>query len=241
MIESVPAYVSIVFILTTFVTAGFLVYSIKRTDTEASSSRILLFTLPFWMIFSAVLALGGFYQTIGTFPPRVFAFAVFPALAFIILYFIFFRSTFIERLNLKALTLLHLVRVPVELVLLSLFYAGAVPKLMTFEGSNFDILSGLTAPIVYVLAFRSGRTNRTLLIVWNLLALGLLFNIVIIAALAIPSPFQRLGLEQPNVGVMYFPYIWLPAVVVPIVLFSHLAALWNLFKDSSAGRLDIKP
>ena len=29
-------------------------------------------------------------------------------------------------------------------------------------------------------------------------------------------------------AVLYFPFIWLPSVVVPIVLFSHLASLWKL-------------
>ena len=40
------------------------------------------------------------------------------------------------------------------------------------------ILSGITAPIVYFLAFRKGGVNRWLLIVWNVVALGLLSNIV---------------------------------------------------------------
>src|SRR6476620_9677468 len=112
MIEHVPAYVSIVFILTTFLTAGFIVYSIKRADTSSTPARILLFALPFWMIFTAVLALGGFYQTTDSFPPRVFSVGVLPVILFIAVYFVFFRKSFIERLNLKALTLLHIVRLP---------------------------------------------------------------------------------------------------------------------------------
>jgi hypothetical protein len=241
MIEDVPAYVSIVFILTTFLTAGFLVYSIRRPDTESAPARIVLFALPFWMIFTAVLALGGFFQTVDSFPPRVFSVGVLPVLLFVLTYFVFFRKTFIERLNLKTLTLLHVVRVPVEIVLLCLFQSGVVPQIMTFEGRNLDILSGISAPLIYYLAFRGGKVHKGLLIVWHIAALGLLFNIVIIAALSIPSPMQRLGLDQPNVGVMYFPYIWLPAIVVTAVLFSHLAALWMLFKSNSSGLSDIKP
>lgn len=237
MIENAPPYISIVFILTTFLTAGFLVYSIRRAKSETVPSRLLFFTLPFWMIFTAVLSLGGFYQSIDSLPPRVFAFGVFPALAFIAIYFVFFRKTFIESLNLKVLTMLHVVRLPVELVLLWLFQAGLVPQLMTFEGRNFDILSGISAPIIYFLAFRAGRTNRTLLIVWNFAALALLFNIVITAALSLPSPIQRFGLEQPNVAVMYFPYIWLPAIVVPIVFFAHLTALWQLLHRRDDGHI----
>ena len=100
---------------------------------------------------------------------------------------------------------------------------------MTFEGRKFDILAGITAPIIYWVAFRNGQTNRSLLIIWNFLTLILLFNIVITAFLAFPSPIQQIALEQPNRAVMFFPFIWLPALVVPIVLFSHLASLWQLF------------
>ncbi len=102
---------------------------------------------------------------------------------------------------------------------------------MTFEGRNFDILSGLTAPVVYWLGFRGGKIKRPLLIIWNILALGLLINIVATAILSFPCPFQQMAFDQPNRGVLYFPFIWLPTVVVPLVLFSHLISLWRLLTD----------
>jgi hypothetical protein len=103
---------------------------------------------------------------------------------------------------------------------------------MTFEGRNFDILSGITAPIIFWLAFRKGKIKRPLLIIWNIFALILLFNIVTHAILSFPFPFQQMAFDQPNRGVLYFPFIWLPTVVVPVVLFAHLISLWKLFKDS---------
>jgi hypothetical protein len=121
----------------------------------------------------------------------------------------------------------------VEIVLLWLFFAGTVPQSMTFEGRNFDILSGILSPVVWFFAFRRGRKNRWLLIAYNVLALGLLFNIVSIAVRAMPSPAFDISSGQPNLAVAYFPYIWLPAIVVPIVLFSHLAALWKLLADDA--------
>ena len=45
-------------------------------------------------------------------------------------------------MNLRILTLLHIVRVPVEIVLYWLFISKAIPGLMTFNGRNFDILAG---------------------------------------------------------------------------------------------------
>jgi hypothetical protein len=227
MIENLPGYISITFILTAFLTVGILFYAVKQTVFHTIPAKLLVFLTAFWLLFQAVLALGGFYQVI-TAPPRVFAFGVAPVLVLIVLYFVFFRRNFIEALPLKILTILHIVRIPVELVLLWLFQQKLVPQAMTFEGSNFDVLSGLTAPTVYFIAFRGGKTNRSLLIVWNIFALLLLFNVVITAILAFPGPLQQIAFDQPSIGVTYFPIIWLPTVIVPIVLFCHLASLWKL-------------
>jgi hypothetical protein len=232
MIENLPGYVSITFILTTFVTVGFLLYAVKQSVFETIPAKILIFLLAFWLIFTGLLALNGFYLINQAFPPRVVVFGVVPALLLILGYFIFFRKNFVEKLPLETLTLLSVIRIPVEIVLLWLFQHGTIPQSMTFEGRNFDILSGLTAPLVYFLAFRGGRVNRPLLIVWNVFALALLLNIVTTAILAFPFANSPLPVELQNRGVAYFPFIWLPAIVVPIVFFSHFASLWKLAKDS---------
>lgn len=227
MIEGLPSYVSIAFIITTFVTAGFLIHAIKRAGRVSVPGNIGIALLFFWLVFTAVLGLGGFYQVTDVIPPRVVLFGVAPFVLVILLYLIFFRDL-IERLPLRVLTWLHVIRVPVEIVLFWLFTAGFVPESMTFEGRNFDILSGLTAPFAVWLGFRGGKVNRTLLIIWNVAALVLLINIVATAIMAFPGPIQQIDFDQPNRGVLYFPFVWLPAIVVPIVLLSHLAALWKL-------------
>ncbi|MGI8786638.1 MAG: hypothetical protein ACR2HG_02600 [Pyrinomonadaceae bacterium] len=230
--ENVPTYVSLVFILTTFLTVGIFLYAAKRGAFSSTTTKILAFLFPFWLIFQAILALGSFYLKTDLFPPRLPLFGILPATLTLIALFIFARKDFIARLPLKTLTALHIVRIPVEIVLLWLFQAGQIPQLMTFEGRNFDILSGITAPMVAWLAFRGGKINRPLLIVWNFIALGLLINIIVNAALSLPSPFQQFAFDQPNRAVLYFPFVWLPSVIVPIVLFCHLASLWNLiFND----------
>ena len=230
MIDSLPFYVTVVFVLTTLLTIGLLFRSFRNVRPAGFASKLLTFVVPFWMIMSGFLAIGGFYQQYQYFPPRVITFAVLPADLVILLYFIFYRANFIEKLSLKILTLLHIVRLPVELTLLWLFQFSYVPQIMTFEGRNFDVLSGLTAPIIFWIAFRGGRVNRPLLIGWNFITLGLLANIVITAVLSFPSPMQVFGIEQPNVGLTYFPFIWLPAIIVPTVFFAHLAALWILIR-----------
>lgn len=183
------------------------------------------------MLFVGVIALGGFYQNTASLPPRVFAAGALPALLLSI-GLVVALPDFIAKLPIGALTLLHVIRIPVEIVLYMLANAGTVPTNMTFEGTNFDIISGISAPFVYYFAFRGGKVNRPLLIAWNIAALLLLVNIVVTAILAFPSPMQQIAFDQPNQAIMYFPFIWLPAIVVPIVFFAHIASLRKLTSDS---------
>jgi hypothetical protein len=226
MIQNLPLYIVIVFILTTLLTVGIFQYAMKRGSFSSSTTKFLSFALPFWLIFQATVAYFGIYTAQ---PLRIPFFAVLPAIITIICLFIFSRE-WIAKLPLQTLTLIHIVRIPVELCLLWLFQSGQVPQIMTFEGINFDILSGITAPILAFAAFRNGKTERVPLIVWNISTLILLAVIVRTAVLSIQSPLQQFGFDQPNVAVLYFPFVWLPAVIVPIVLFSHLASLFQLFK-----------
>jgi hypothetical protein len=137
-------------------------------------------------------------------------------------------KTYIDGLDLKKITLLHVIRIPVEIVLFGLFTVKLVPQLMTFEGANFDLFSGIFAIVMYFLILKKATLNSALMIIWNVVCLILLLIIVAIAILSAPSPFQQLAFNQPNIGVLYFPFNWLPSFIVPVVLFCHLAALRKL-------------
>jgi hypothetical protein len=106
---------------------------------------------------------------------------------------------------------------------------------MTFEGTNLDIISGITAPPVYYLFFVAKKLNPRILLAWNFLCLALLLNVVITAILSAPTPFQQLAFDQPNIGIGYFPFVLLPAVLVPIVLLSHLASIRQLIRGKSSS------
>lgn len=228
MTETLPGYISIVFILTTFATIGFLFYAIRQVGTKTTAAAILVGAVSFWLFFTGTAALSGFYSNTDSLPPRLFLLGALPSLLMIAVYFAFFRSSFVEKLPLKTLTLLSLVRIPVEIVIYWLFQNRMMPEAMTFEGWNYDILSGISAPVIFLIAFRGGEINRTVLIIWNFAALVLLFIVVTTAIVALPSPMQQIAFDQPNRAVLHFPFVWLPSIVVPIVLFSHLASLWQL-------------
>jgi len=196
----------------------------------ANKSKAVLAVIFLWMILQGVLVFTGFFTTYSL-PPRMLAMLA-PPVLFIIYLLISKRGrAFMDSMNIKMLTLLHVIRIPVEIVLLWLWIDKLVPRIMTFEGRNFDILSGISAPLVYYFA------NKRAMLIWNLICLLLLVNIVTIAILSTPYPFQEFGLDQPNIAIFQLPYNWLASVIVPIVLFAHVASLRQLLRPQILHRI----
>jgi hypothetical protein len=175
----------------------------------------------------------GFYSNFTVLPPRI-PLLVLPSFAFIALLYAFPGSRqFLDTMDQAWLTFLHIIRFPVELVLYWLFMCNLVPELMTFEGRNFDVISGISAPFIAYWSYVKKRIRKSWLLLWNFACLGLLLNIVIHAILSAPSPFQQLAFDTPNTGVFYFPYAWLPSIIVPIVFLSHVICIRQLIRSLS--------
>jgi hypothetical protein len=224
MLPNLPAYINLIFLLTVASTWLMLLSAQKKKTITALVTLV-------WLAMTGLLAYRGFFTDTSSFPPK-FIFAVVPAVLFIVILLVSKKGQeFCRQLDLRMLTLLHVVRIPVELVLYWLAAHKAVPELMSFEGRNFDILSGLSAPVIYFVCFKgSVLKRRGLLLAWNFICLALLFNIVINAILSAPFSFQQFAFDQPNIAVLYFPFIWLPAFIVMSVLFSHLVVIKRLLR-----------
>lgn len=227
--EELPIIISVLFgliVLTTIIWFYF-----------ATKSITYLIIAIGWTILQSIIAFSGIYQDTDKLPPRLMLFGIFPSLVFIAGIFLTTSGKrFIDKINLKTLTYFHSIRIPVEIVLSLLFHYGVMSVYITFEGTNFDLFSGITAPVVAYLAFRT-TMNKKLLLGWNIVCLLLLLNVVITAIFAFPSPFQKIAFEQPNIAVLYFPFNLLPTVIVPTVLFGHLAAIRLLTKKDEKEKV----
>ncbi len=218
---TVPLVIINLFIFTTLFTYFWIV-------KQMNASKTVGILIALWLILQAILGQVGFYEVNNTIPPRFVLMVMPPMLFIIILFNTKIGKAYIDGLDLKKITLLHVIRIPVEIVLFALFTVKLVPQLMTFEGANFDIFSGISAILMYFLILKQASFNKALMIIWNVVCLILLLIIVAIAILSAPSPFQQLAFNQPNIGVLHFPFNWLPSFIVPVVLFCHLAALRKL-------------
>lgn len=215
MISETPVWVSILFGVSTF-------FSIYLLWLGCNRNRYLLYGSISICIIQGIAASNMFYLDFHAIPPR-FIFLVLPSLLLVFVYLQ--KGGRKMEIQIGLLTLLHVVRIPVEIGLFSLEQAQVVSPWMTFEGANPDILSGISAPVIYLLYRFNPIKYRRLLRIWNYICLLLLINIVGISILSAPTPFQQLAFEQPNVAVAYFPYSWLPSLIVPSVLLSHILVL----------------
>jgi hypothetical protein len=224
--ENVPAYLGFAFALIT----GLSVWLFYRA---AHQSRRTLGVLLGWLLLQSALGLSGFYTAPAALPPRLLFAVLPPILVGVGLTQSQAGRAYLDSLRLETLTLLHTVRLPIELGLLGLYLHHAIPQLMTFEGRNWDIFSGLSAPVMYYLVFRRKLLGPKALLTWNIICLGLVLNILVNALLSVPGPLQQFAFEQPNVAVLHFPFVWLPSCLVPLVIISHVAAIRQLARRAS--------
>ena len=237
MIENLPTYISLTFGLTTVTTLLLFVWTIKNSNAENTrkKSTPILIGLTIWLVIQAILTIKNIYNTdTHLFPPKIVLFGILPTLLVIIYLFATQKGRqFIDSLPLKNVTYLNVVRIPVEIVLFWLFLHKAIPEIMTFEGRNFDIIAGITAPIIAYFGFTGNKVSRKMILIWNFMCLALLINIVVYALFSTPSPIQKFAFEQPNIAILNFPFSWLPTFIVPIVLFGHLTSIRQLLKSKT--------
>ena len=186
--------------------------------------RILVFSIIWLIVFGWLASLGYFIDT-GASPPGFLLVLLGAILASVI----FYRIAHNSKIRTDLLIAVHMVRIPVELILYHLYLQKEVPLLMTFRGYNFDIVIGISALILFLWmkSLKKGKIPNPMLIVWNAIGMVFLFIIVLMAILSSPTPIQQFAFEQPNRAVLRFPFIYLPAIVVPIVFVSHLLLIKN--------------
>lgn len=204
--------INIIFLLITLL--SFILFHIGAGSDKRG---ILISTI--WLFVTGVLAYIGFYKNTSSLPPR-FLFVLLPG---ILIFSFQYKWAKRIRINTTYLLAIHALRLPVEIILHQLYLQKKIPVMMTYEGWNFDILTGISAILLLAYKLFTGKElNRLLMIVWNIMGLVLLMVIVSIAILSAPLPIQQLAFEQPNIAVLEFPIVFLPAYIVPAVFVSHI-------------------
>lgn len=230
LMEATPTYIAGTFIALVLALIGFIYYAVNSAAPgKKNLTPTIALTLLFaWIFLICILTFNGFFSNYDS-PPRIVLFSCIAAIGIIALFAFRKSRAFLNEMPITTLTYLHIIRVPVEMVFWWLAISEVIPIDMTFEGSNLDIISGISAPFAAVFMVGGKNKNRIGAIIWNVIAIGLLFNMIYLAIGYTPYFYEAsFGGEATNVAIFYFPYILLPLFVVPVVLFSHLVCINQL-------------
>ena len=188
-----------------------------------------------WLFLLGILSVRGFFTNFSQLPPRL-SFALLVPLPLVLL---FMRSKAGKQLlnDIKPQWLIYLqsFRILVEIALWLLVRNGLLPEQMSFEGRNFDILTGLLAFPVGYYCFVKKSWSPVAALLYNIAGLVLLLNIVAITTLSMPTPL-RFFHNQPDSSLLTkFPFIYLPGLLVPLAYTLHIFSLrqWGIYRYST--------
>lgn len=188
-----------------------------------------------WIIIISTLSLFRFFHTFSSTPPRIMLAVIFPLA--VTIYFLAKSKVNRVLLSIPEQWLIYIqsFRVIVEIMLWMLLLNGFLPIQMSFEGRNFDILVGLTAPVIAYFCYTKRKWSDSVALIWNFAGLLLLVNIVTIAVLSMPTKFRVFMNEPANTVVANFPVIFLPAILVPIAYSMHLFSIKQILLKRKAA------
>lgn len=214
-----------------FILAG-LKATLRRTGWDRKQQGKLFFgttaILLLWAAILLVLSYLGFFADFSTMPPRPALAIILPLPVVLIIAFSKKGTQLLRALPEHWLVYMQSFRIIVELLLLSAFIAGKLPVQMTYEGRNFDIMTGVLAvPVGYLLAHKQPYAAK-LAVAFNIAGMILLLNILVIAVLSMPTPLRHFMNEPANTLVAQFPFILLPGVLVPLAYALHIFSLRQL-------------
>jgi len=183
-----------------------------------------------WLVLLGILSIRGFFSNFSQLPPRL-SFALLLPLPVVLL---FTRSRagkeWLHHIQPQWLIYIQSFRIFVELAIWLLVRNGSLPVQMSFEGRNFDILTGLLAFPVGYFCFVKKSWPPVAALLYNIGGLLLLLNIVTISTLSMPTPL-RVFHNQPDSSLLTkFPFIFLPGLLVPLAYTLHILSLrqWGM-------------
>ncbi len=238
MNPNVPFYISALLLLIVLLIIWFIFHAVNTSLTGLKADKTkknwYLYTTAIiitgWLIVTALIAFNGTLLDFASTPPKIMIVVLPPVIAISYLANSTRVNTLIQEIPSSWLVYIQSFRVLMELVLWLLFSKNIIPVQMTFEGINYDILTGLSAPLIAYYCLSENKWPRITAILWNFAGLLLVTNIFLTAFLSTPGPARQFFNEPANTIVAYFPFIWIPAFIVPFAYFMHILSIKQIIK-----------
>jgi len=228
----------VLFVLMPVVLVALLVWAfahlVQRGNLPRRTVAVGLGAAAAWLAVWGLVAYSGVLNVWDGFPPRAL-----PALATLFatsFWFAFSRegTALAGALSFRWLIGFQVFRLPLELMLHRAMVEGLMPVQMSFEGLNFDIMTGVSAGFIAL----SGAwlpLPRWLCWAFNLMGSTLLAVILGVSIVSMPT-FALFGPDRVNTWVFGFPYVYLPVVMVQWALVGHLLVFRKLRMTSERAR-----
>ncbi len=210
--------------------ASYIVLDRSFSDARARRKKIWVTVgLLLWHIYVFLMSQTGIFLDF-TFPPKFALFLLLPLLLFTIIFLIANKGkAWISTVPNHWLVYGQTFRVVVELLFVLSLSKGILHKEMTIEGHNFDMMIGLTAPMVAYFSIQKRRWSLGVALLWNYLGLLVLASIIFIVFTSVYAP-QIYGSDTVLLPPSFatYPYNLVAGFLAPLAIFLHLLSIIGL-------------
>lgn len=238
MNPSIPLYSDILILIITGILIWFIFFSLNFALNEIKAIQITFkkyfiitaIIISGWLLLTAIIAFDGTLLDFTSTPPKIILLIIPPVLAISYLSSSARVNKLIEVIPVSWFVYIQSFRVLIELLLWLLYISNIIPVQMTFKGLNFDILTGLSAPLIGYYCLSVNKWPRVTAVLWNFAGLILVTNIFIVSVLSTPTPMRQFFNEPANTMIAYFPNVWIAAFIVPFAFFMHILSIKQIVK-----------
>ncbi|HEY3588162.1 MAG TPA: hypothetical protein VGK85_13470 [Myxococcaceae bacterium] len=134
----------------------------------------------------------------------------------------------VQEFSPAAIPWLQTLRIGGGLTLFAAWASGVAPWGWVIRAGTGDILVGIGAAAVAALLGTGLAWSRTAAIAWNVFGLVDMAHTLARGLLSAPGPQQRIFETPPNLVPAVFPFLYLPAFIVPLTILLHILSLQQL-------------
>ena len=209
---------------------------LRRSGCAAPIRRSLLLRvgalLATWFLAVTAAAVSGAWLDLGA--PRALGYIVPALLLSLVLWRAGWLQAAVATMSPAAIPWLQTLRIGGGLTILAAWASGLAPWGWAAPAMVGDVLVGLGAAAVAFLLGTGLAWSRTAAQVWNVFGLVEVAYVVVRGLLSAPGPQQRIFEEPPNLLPAVFPFLYLPAFILPLTIVLHMLSLRQLARLSQA-------
>jgi len=218
-------------LLDLFLLTSFVFFAHKATDKKKSAFIVAILLL-LWHLFIFLISQTDLLMNYSL-PPRLVVFFILPSFVFTgVLFYIHRKNKWIYRIPEHWIIFLQSFRIFVEVLLYYTAFEGILNPEVTIQGYNYDMIFGITAPIVGYSVVKNKKVGKEIAFYWNFIGLLVLTSIIGLFFISLYNP-EVFGSKEPLISLtaMEFPYVLVASFMMPSAVFLHIWSLMQLKKD----------